>query len=270
MPARVSKHAVVAIIVVVIVLAVGVIATVIGVTVAGVRKRAHVCNLTLMDLQRKRRHRRIPRDRVPDSALPPGVVRVKVSNYPLVDILEDFLTPEEAQHLISLAENRFQRSKVVDANSGRRVKNNDRTSTTTFLARSETPTVKAVEQRAAQVAGLPESHLERLQVVRYKPGQFYKAHHDYLHGSTQEVQNNGQRTLTVFAYLNDLPPEEPGGGTRFPHLQQTVRPKTGKAVLFHNVTPSGHVDPRTLHSGEPVQHATKYGLNIWFRDRPQV
>ena len=117
---------------------------------------------------------------------------------------------------------------------------------------------------------MPVTFLEHLQLVRYKHGQFYKAHHDYL-PLTPDVEHNGQRTITLFVYLNDLPADERGGGTHFPELRTTIKPSKGKAALWHNVRPDGSVDTRTLHSGESITGAdtVKYGLNVWFRDRPQ-
>ena len=243
------------------------VAVAIGVTCRRIRKNTRPENLPLTDLTSARHERRVPATRV--ASLPPGVHRVTVSNHPVVDVLEGFLTAAEADHLVSIADNRFAPSIVIDTATGKRVPNKDRTSSSVFLDRAEDPVVKRIEARAAAVAGLPASHLERLQVVRYNPGQFYKAHYDYLHGATDEVRKNGQRTVTIFVYLNDLPADEPGGGTKFPHLDTVIRPLKGKAALWHNVTPSGHPDPRTLHAGQPVEKSTKYGANIWFRDRPQ-
>jgi prolyl 4-hydroxylase len=216
----------------------------------------------------------VPKTRVPDAALPAGVTRERVTDSPILDILHGFLTPLEAQHLIDIAQGRFAPSVVaLDPSKGHgdgNVKSPvDRTSYTVFLEPAEDAIVAAVEARAAQAVGVPVSHFERLQVVRYQPGQYYKAHHDYLPPSSRDVRERGQRTVTLFVYLNDLAPEETGGGTRFPHLEHTIRPSQGSAALWHNVTPDFKVDERTLHSGEPVRLCEKYGLNIWARSIPQ-
>jgi prolyl 4-hydroxylase len=207
---------------------------------------------------------------VPAAALPAPISgRTTLSESPVLDVLHDFLTPAEAAHIIQLAEGRFKRSPVIDSKTGAQGTDPDRTSFTVFLQRAETPIVAAIEARAAAAAGVPVSHLERTQVVRYEPGQFYRPHHDYLKGRADEVAARGQRTVTVFAYLNDLPREqESGGGTRFPELGITVRPACGSAALWHNMTPDGAVDPRTLHGGDPVHKLTKYGMNLWFRELP--
>lgn len=269
MPTKVSKTAVIVIVCVILGVVAITLGIVFGVSASKVKTRARASNIPLVELQDQQHLRRVPKNRVKDSAIPAGMKRTIVSNYPLLDVIHDFLTPEEADHVIKLADNRFKRSVVIDFKTGKHIANRDRTSSTVFLDRSEDEIIKTIEEKAAKMAGVPSSYLERLQVVRYEPGQFYKAHHDYIHGSTKEVREHGQRTVTIFVYLNDLPDDEPGGGTRFPYLKQTIRPSKGKAALWHNMTPSSHVDPRTLHAGEPVQKSVKYGANIWFRDRPQ-
>ena len=158
----------------------------------------------------------------------------------------------------------------MEPTTGAFVENVDRTSSTVFLDRSETATVAAIEEAVSRAAGMPSAHLERLQVVRYQPGQFYKPHFDYLEASTKDVIQHGQRVITVFAYLNDMQDGEEGGGTHFPHLDITVKPERGKAALWHDVTSSGNTDPRTLHGGQALTKSTKYGLNCWWRDKPQV
>jgi prolyl 4-hydroxylase len=85
------------------------------------------------------------------------------------------------------------------------------------------------------------------------------------------VKKNGQRLATMFVYLNDLPPDEDGGGTHFPKLDMTIKPKKGNAAFWMNME-NGKVDPRTLHAGQSVRKpdSVKYGMNIWFRDRAQT
>lgn len=270
MPVKVSRTAVYIVVAIVIVAAFVALGLAIGLTVSRVKRRARVDNIPLVERASPRHVQFVPQDRVPLNKLPRGVSRTVVSNHPILDKLDNFLSPEEADHLIAIAQSRFKRSVVVDPATSKLIENKDRTSSSTFLERGEDDIVKAIEARASQASGVPPQYFERLQVVRYQPGQFYRAHHDYIDGATKEVAEHGQRTLTMFVYLNDLPDDETGGGTNFPHLKHTVRPKKGSAALWHNMTPAGNVDPRTLHSGEPLQKSEKYGLNIWARDRPQV
>jgi prolyl 4-hydroxylase len=201
--------------------------------------------------------------------LPPAADYIVLSEDPILRVHQKFMTAAEAAEVIALAGDRFNRSSVVLEVTGTQVADPARTSYSVYLRHAETPLIKALEQRAAALVGMPASWLECLQVVRYEHGQFYKPHYDYL-PDNPDVTANGQRQATLFAYLNDLPEEETGGGTHFPALGKTVRPKLGAAALWMNVR-DGKVDPRTLHGGEPVnmRGTVKYGMNFWFRDRPQ-
>ena len=214
--------------------------------------------------------------RVDAAALPPYVTRAIVSDQgPSLDLLHGFLTAAEATHLIRLAEGRFGTSTVVDPTTGKNVLDKNRTSKSVYLGRGEDAVVQRIERRAAMATGVPLAHFEQLQVVRYEPGQFYKAHHDYLDDKVPDLPTRGQRMVTIFVYLNDLPPEETGGGTKFHVLGKTIRPKLGTGALWYNMvrdptTSQPVTDPTTLHSGEPLDKAVKYGLNVWARTKPQA
>jgi len=202
--------------------------------------------------------------------LTPTSSRSMLSQSPQLETIALFLTEAEADAVIELASDRFQRSHVVEEKTGVQHPDPSRTSHSVYLKYGETPLVKEIEARAAAVANIPRENLERLQVVRYEFGQFYKSHFDYL-PITDDVTMYGQRQATLFVYLNDLPTQETGGGTHFETLKKTIRPKKGTAAFWMNMTPDGNVDPRTLHGGETIQMpgTVKYGMNIWFRTKAQ-
>jgi hypothetical protein len=82
------------------------------------------------------------------------------------------------------------------------------------------------------------------QLVRYSPGGHYRAHSDV-------GRRTRDRYYTVLCYLND---DFEGGSTQFPALDHSVKPQSGKAILF----PSSY-----LHCGEPVASGEKYILVSW-------
>lgn len=90
-----------------------------------------------------------------------------------------------------------------------------------------------------------------VQLVKYEPGGFYKAHRD-----------NGvlykNRYYTIVCYLNA---DFEGGETSFPELDYSVAPEAGKAVVF----PSHY-----LHMGNEVMNGTKYIAVIWMLDKPPI
>lgn len=67
---------------------------------------------------------------------------------------------------------------------------------------SDDVTVHAIRQRIAHFVGYPERNLEPLQGLRYKPGEFYKPHHDFYNAC--ETWLDGNRHFTFLIYLNHV------------------------------------------------------------------
>lgn len=88
-----------------------------------------------------------------------------------------------------------------------------------------------------------------LHLVRYSPGDFYVPHADIVWGEHY-------RYFTVLSYLND---DFEGGGTGFPLLDLSVKPETGKTIIF----PTNY-----LHCAEPVTNGVKYVLVSWITGAP--
>ncbi len=128
-----------------------------------------------------------------------------VYDSPRVRILHDFITPDEASHLIRLSEPLYHRSGTARAGSDAQ-----RTSYSASLPSHE-PVVRSIRDRIAYFSGYPEPNLEPLQTVRYHSGQFYKPHHDYYNAC--ETWHQGNRHFTFLIYLNDV---EEGGETARP------------------------------------------------------
>merc|ERR1719159_1442903 len=125
-----------------------------------------------------------------------------------------------------------------------------------MLDYGETEIVARIEERVAKVTGVPADHVEKLNMVRYRPGEFFKVHHDGVH-----------RPATLFLYLNDVPESE-GGETEFPYLGIRVRPKKGSAVVWKNITEDGQMDERLIHQGLPPKSGIKYGVNCFVNEAP--
>ena len=187
---------------------------------------------------------------------------------PWVVTFDSFLTDEECDKLIALgyAEG-YERSKDVGNKkadgSYDGYESQSRTSENAWCSKdtcANDPIVKSIMKKIERVTGVPESNSEYLQILRYEGGQFYKAHHDYI--KHQQFRNGGPRILTFFLYLSDV---EEGGGTRFPHLDVTVLPKKGKALLWPSVLSDDpfSVDVSTRHEALPVVKGVKFAANAW-------
>ena len=172
----------------------------------------------------------------------------------------------------------MKRSTVVGGN-GDSVLDNIRTSYGTFLRRLQDPTVAAVEERVARWTHLNVSHQEDMQILRYGHGQKYGAHYDSL-------EDDSPRVCTVLIYLSE--PEE-GGETAFPSGSQWIDPsveermgpfsdcakghvaakaKKGDALLFFSLTPDGHSDQASMHTGCPVVSGVKWTATKWIHTLP--
>ncbi len=187
--------------------------------------------------------------------------------------VENFLTAEECDHLISVANDSFAPAPVVGAGAG--VVSQTRTSSTCYLAREDLP---ALCRKVTKLTGKPICHMELPQVGRYLNTQQYLPHYDAFDvheaDGARFAANGGQRTVTVLIYLNDV---SSGGHTAFPQLaghqggqnhygqpQLEVKPTKGSALVFFPATVDGHLDPRTLHAALPAVD-TKFVSQIWIR-----
>ena len=129
----------------------------------------------------------------------------------------------------------------------------------------------ALTERAAALftaTGLPLGidQIEPLQLVRYQPGELFSAHHDYHESGESSVQGE-QRMFTVLVFGSTLGADD-GGQTHFPHLNVSVTPRAGDALVWMNVDEAGEPNPRSLHEGRPPASGEKIAINCWVSDRP--
>jgi prolyl 4-hydroxylase len=183
---------------------------------------------------------------------------------PRVVVFGGLLSHEECDQLVDLSRTRLARSEtVVNATGGSEV-NTARTSDGMFFGRAEFALCELIEQRIAALVNWPATHGEGLQVLRYRPGAEYQAHHDYFDpaqpGASTILSRGGQRVGTVVMYLNT---PERGGATTFPDAGLAVNPVKGNAVFFNYDRP--HPATGTLHGGAPVLQGEKWVATKWLR-----
>uniref|UniRef100_A0A6C0IBS2 Fe2OG dioxygenase domain-containing protein n=1 Tax=viral metagenome TaxID=1070528 RepID=A0A6C0IBS2_9ZZZZ len=180
-----------------------------------------------------------------------------------IEEIPHFLSQEECNRIIELSVNNLSQSKLfkegdVEDMSLRRSKQ-------AWLTGQEDPMLVTISQRIAKRTNTDITDQESYQVVKYDKDGFYKPHFDACNlkaGDDCERMNlgKGPRYLTFLMYLND---DFDGGGTFFPELNLTVKPETGKAVIFHNVDIEGHVLPKSMHGGMEVTGGEKWIANKW-------
>eukprot|EP01126_Amoeba_proteus_P065444 TRINITY_DN930_c0_g1_i2.p1 TRINITY_DN930_c0_g1~~TRINITY_DN930_c0_g1_i2.p1 ORF type:complete len:218 (-),score=49.91 TRINITY_DN930_c0_g1_i2:96-749(-) len=175
---------------------------------------------------------------------------------PRVFLYHNFITSQEAQHLIELGKDHLERSRVV-VPEGEPDIHSARTSFGAWLTDMD-PVVKKLELKIANWTIIPVENAESFYLLRYSVGEEYKAHTDFF----DSHNTDNQRVCTVIIYLGE--PEE-GGETTFPLVNLNVPVQVGSAVLFWNVGLDGVEDSLTLHGSLPVKKGTKWVATKWLR-----
>lgn len=181
----------------------------------------------------------------------------------MLQVLENFLTPEECDYFISLIDENHQTSTVTAKGEFGTVDTKHRTSSTCHMS-SDDEKVSSLKQRIADLNGYDVSTGESLQGQLYEPGQFFKPHYDWFDGTTydQHCLSSGNRIKTFMIYLND---DFEGGETNFPNLGRKIKAKKGSAVVWDNMK-DGETIEDVLHEGVEVESGKKYIITSWWRE----
>ena len=177
-------------------------------------------------------------------------------------ILRGLLSPELCQRIMERSIDHLQLSATVGGRNS-----TIRNSLQYWLDRDD-PEIQQIYNLISEMYQIPIENGEDLQVVRYKPGQYYNEHHDACcDGGTScsdFLKKGGNRVLTVLIYLND---QFSDGETNFPNLNWKGRVAPGDAILFHTLASNNQCHPHALHAGMPVTSGEKWVCNLWFRER---
>lgn len=187
---------------------------------------------------------------------------------PYVIGLGNVLSRGECEALIDYARPNLKRAEVVGENEGESVIDPRRTAEETAIELGETPLIARIDARIRELTGLPVSHGEGLQVMRYTEGAEYQPHFDFFDGASAGSRARlkvGQRVATLVMYLNDV---DAGGETIFPNAGIEVVPQAGNAVYFAYADAQGRCDQLSFHGGAPVWKGEKWIATKWLRDRP--
>lgn len=103
--------------------------------------------------------------------------------------------------------------------------------------------------------GVQIEWFEEPQVLRYRPGGYYRAHadRDFWDEREQRWRQYMDRDLSLLIYLDD---GFEGGELAFPYADFTLRPEPGLVVAF----PSDH---RFLHEARPITHGIRHAVVSW-------
>lgn len=211
-----------------------------------------------------------------------GITLKVVSVTPRVFVIDNFLSPQDCKEIIRLgSEQGLAQSTLHNSATSRQTRDTStRSSSNAWLPWDASTVTEKVYQRAAQVTKIdPElfqkfhesnaqhhSIAESLQVVRYKKGEEYTPHHDFVSPPIND-RFQGTRFATLLIYLNAVPE---GGETRFPRAVNNyngqgleISPKVGTAVLFYNMLEDGNLDDLSQHGSNKVGVGVKWLANLW-------
>lgn len=168
------------------------------------------------------------------------------------------------------------------------------------------PVVECILQRASAFQGhVPLSHTEPLQLVKYRAGEYYRAHYDAWKGNDLTEQGNRETSFFVILRSEGLLDGKEGdkqapapaatrvsAGTSFPRLRRrfvddrlceaiecseeveglVAKPVALSALFWVNLMENGTVHPGSLHQGLelPRVGSEKIGMNIWTWNRPYL
>lgn len=179
----------------------------------------------------------------------------RLSEHPDVRYVADALTAGECAFLRLVSEPIYEPSLISEQDRQIALRTSDGATMHWLI---EDPVVHAINRRLAALTGTDVHQGEPLQILRYRPGQEYRPHLDWLGN-----QPGSRRILTALIYLND---EYEGGETEFVEIGLTVKGRRGDVLIFRNEGADGRVDPLTKHAGLPVVRGTKYLATRWIRD----
>ncbi|MGE7184478.1 2OG-Fe(II) oxygenase [Peribacillus sp. NPDC006672] len=177
---------------------------------------------------------------------------------PLLVVLGNVLSDEECDELIRLSKDKMHRSKIGVTHEVNEI----RTSSSMFFQENEKENdiITKIEKRISSIMNIPIEHGDGIQILKYTPGQEYKAHFDFFTSASKATKNN--RISTIVIYLNDV---EHGGETFFPKLNFSVSPQKGMAVYFEYFYNDQNLNDLTLHGGAPVITGEKWVATQWMR-----
>jgi len=181
-----------------------------------------------------------------------------LSDEPDVRTIERLFTATECDYLRDVASPLYMPSIVYDEQR-RAIRDPIRTSDgSTIHWLVEDPAVQALNRRLAAATGTRADQGEALQILRYRPGQQYRNHMDFVQ-TTDNV-----RALTALVYLNH---DYKGGETCFVKTGLKVKGRKGDALIFRNALSDRRPDPLSEHAGLPVTSGTKFLASRWIRER---
>lgn len=170
-------------------------------------------------------------------------------------LYRNVVSPDTCDYIIEKAKKDLVPSTVAKEKV---LRENVRKSETAWLDATD-PLVREVLETCVAHTDRSLRNCEKLQVLRYTPGGFYKPHQDAFENDPN------MRMYTCIIGLNE---GYQGGKTAFPNLNETYALGKGDMLLFNTTNDWGWMTPKALHGGETVTAGEKWICNVWIRTHP--
>jgi len=185
-----------------------------------------------------------------------NIVMFSVYQEPLV--IKNFITHEECNFLISFENEKLQKSSVLN-NSVNNKHSKLRKSFEKVNLDNSHEIVTTVVNRCSKIVKKPVNFLERINIVKYKTGGYFKPHYDAI-----KILDGYDRIYTIILYLND---DYEGGETYFPLLNKSYKLSKGDALFFHNYNTDLSNSSLSMHEGCVIKSGEKWVANIWVHSK---
>ena len=170
-------------------------------------------------------------------------------------VFRGYIAPETCDYIIKQAEKRLHSSTV---SKDKTLDEQIRKSETAWLD-NEDPVISEVVNKCVSNTDRPFRNCEKLQVLKYTTGGFYKTHQDAFENDTN------MRMHTCIIALNS---GYEGGETEFPNINKKYKLEKGDMLLFDNTNDWGWMTTESEHGGLPVTEGEKWICNLWIRTYP--
>lgn len=171
-------------------------------------------------------------------------------------VIRNVFTSKTCDRIISLASDKLKPSTI---SLGKDVDETRRKSDTAWLDPRDSNTVEKLMEKCVSLTDRQFINAEFLQVLKYKPGGFYKPHQDAF-----ENEKN-PRLYTCIIALND---DYEGGETTFPTLGKDFKLNKGDVLVFNTLNDWGYTTTKAIHGGKPVISGEKWICNLWIHKHP--
>ena len=120
--------------------------------------------------------------------------------------IENVFTPNEMEYVIHCYKNKLNPAVVFGSSGGNTEVDKQIRDASGYFIPDYNVIVERFKNITSSITGIPVSHQEKPNFIKYKKGGFYKAHFDGFNdgeSGKQKMNPDGQRMFTSILYLND-------------------------------------------------------------------